>query len=107
MNATPTRTAVHFGAGIIGRGFVADLIHRSGYQVIFVDVDPGIVSRINDAGSYRVISLEDAGRSVTVENVSALCLAESHDAIVDAVAGASLVTIRSSRMPPCSLVNWL
>lgn len=92
MTTTTRRVAVHFGAGIIGRGFIADLIHRSGYDVVFVDVDRGMVSRLNKAGSYRVVSLENATCSVDVNNLSAWCLADDHDAIVAAIASASLVT---------------
>ena len=31
--------AVHFGAGKIGRGFIADLIHETGYESTFGDVN--------------------------------------------------------------------
>ena len=35
--------AVHFGAGNIGRGFVGLLLHRAGYQVVFVDVVDALI----------------------------------------------------------------
>ena len=34
------RTGVIFGAGNIGRGFVAQLFHESGFEVVFIDVVP-------------------------------------------------------------------
>lgn len=90
-SSAPSRTAVHFGAGVIGRGFIADLLSRSGYRMVFVDVDPGMVGRLNEAGEYRIRSLQSSD-SVRVQGISALCTATDHDAIVDAIAAADLVT---------------
>ena len=41
-----TRKAVHFGGGNIGRGFVAELLHNSGYEVVFVDVMDSIIEAL-------------------------------------------------------------
>ena len=38
--------AVHFGAGKIGRGFIADLIHETGYEITFVDVNEKIIDNV-------------------------------------------------------------
>lgn len=89
---TQPRTAVHFGAGIIGRGFIADLLHRSGYRIIFVDVDPSMTRQLNQAGGYRILSVEDPERFVEVTGASALCIADDREAIINAIAEASVLT---------------
>ena len=49
-----TGPAVHFGAGNIGRGFVGLLLHRAGYQVVFVDVVDELIDALNRTPSYQV-----------------------------------------------------
>ena len=39
--------AVHFGAGKIGRGFIADLLHDTGYEIVFVDVNEKVNAELN------------------------------------------------------------
>ena len=46
--------AVHFGAGKIGRGFIADLIHETGYEITFVDVN----EKLNDELCFEGICRE-------------------------------------------------
>ena len=41
------KLAIHFGAGNIGRGFIAPVHQENEYTVIFVDVDSSLISRIN------------------------------------------------------------
>lgn len=44
-----------FGAGKIGRSFIGQLFGLSDYEVIFSDVDPDIVQRLNNRRSYPVV----------------------------------------------------
>ena len=55
------KRAVHFGAGNIGRGFIAPTLQANNYQVTFIDVNTDVIKRINDEGSYTVTSLSIEG----------------------------------------------
>ncbi|KAJ7638699.1 mannitol-1-phosphate 5-dehydrogenase [Roridomyces roridus] len=52
--------AIHFGAGAIGRGFIAPLLSKSGYHVVFTDVDQKLINEINDEKEYNVHILDGA-----------------------------------------------
>ena len=44
--------AVMYGAGNIGRGFIAQLFTESGYHTTFVDVVDSVVNELNDKNEY-------------------------------------------------------
>jgi mannitol-1-phosphate 5-dehydrogenase len=46
---------VQIGAGNIGRSFIGQLFSRAGWEVVFVDVDPRLVSLLNEAGFYTLV----------------------------------------------------
>jgi mannitol-1-phosphate 5-dehydrogenase len=46
------RSVVQFGAGSIGRGFMAHLFCEAGFEVVFVDVEPQLVAGLNRRGRY-------------------------------------------------------
>ena len=48
------KQAIHFGAGNIGRGFIGELLVRSGYEVTFVDVNKELVDTINEKKCYNI-----------------------------------------------------
>lgn len=46
---------VQFGAGNIGRSFLGQLFARAGYEVVFVDLNKGLVDALNAQRAYRLI----------------------------------------------------
>src|SRR3954468_20132494 len=64
--------AVHFGAGNIGRGFIGQLLHESGYDIIFVDVRDDVVDALKTEGRYEVILADEGEEHIPVDRVTAL-----------------------------------
>jgi mannitol-1-phosphate 5-dehydrogenase len=85
-----TGQAIHFGAGNIGRGFIALLLSRSGYEVTFADVQEKVIDEINARGEYPV---EIVGRNWSEHIVSPVRALHSDSAeLADAFISASIVT---------------
>ena len=55
------RTLVVWGAGRIGRGFVADIFHEPGWQIVFVDIDRDLVDALNRQGWYTIFKMTSEG----------------------------------------------
>ncbi|KAK0636726.1 mannitol dehydrogenase C-terminal domain-containing protein [Bombardia bombarda] len=88
-----TKKAVHFGAGNIGRGFVACFLHNSGYEVIFADVNTQIVDQLNAQPSYKVIEVGVDGTTESViTNYRAINSRTNEDELVREIATADVVT---------------
>jgi mannitol-1-phosphate 5-dehydrogenase len=85
-------TAVHFGAGNIGRGFIGLLLHNSGHHVTFVDVDAELIDLINASISYDVVETGDGAQTHSVTDFSGLNSAIHAEAVVAAIARADIVT---------------
>jgi len=63
-------TAVHFGAGNIGRGFIGALLSDSGYHVIFADVVDKLIDALNEQHGYDIEIMDVERKTVHVSNVS-------------------------------------
>ena len=94
------RTAVQFGAGNIGRGFMGQLFFEAGYQIVFVDAVAELVNALNAAGAYplRVLDAErGAEQNLSITGIRAVHiqdLAAVHEAIADAEVIATAVGVK-------------
>jgi mannitol-1-phosphate 5-dehydrogenase len=87
------KKAVHFGGGNIGRGFVAEFLHNSGYFVTFVDVMDSIINQLQETPSYTVTEIGDDGeRKFTIDHSTAINSKYTMDDVVKAIAEADIVT---------------
>lgn len=84
--------AVHFGAGNIGRGFIGQLLHESGYDIVFVDVRDDVVEALKTEGRYEVILADENERHIPVDRVTALHSARDAEEVTQRLAEADLVT---------------
>jgi len=88
---------VLFGAGKIGRSFIAQLFSRSGYEVVFIDIDERIISELNKKKKYKVVIKSDQGDElIWVENVRGI-LGSDTDEIVREISGADIMAISVGR----------
>ena len=88
----PGVKAVHFGAGNIGRGFVGQLLHESGYEVVFADVADALIDALRDADSYTVHEIGATGRSHIVTDFRAVNSRTEEGALIEEIASADVVT---------------
>jgi mannitol-1-phosphate 5-dehydrogenase len=84
------KSAVHFGAGKIGRGFIGLLLALSGYEVTFAVRDRNTLALLQKLQSYDVHVVSDTTLVVHVRNVTAVLSTEN--AVIEKLATCDLVT---------------
>lgn len=85
------QSLVIFGAGNIGRGFIAPLLSASGYRVQFVDVDNQRITAINQRGHYYVHEVfNQECRTVEVAPIQGID-AQDAERVGVAIAGADIL----------------
>ena len=84
-------TLTLFGAGNIGRSFIAPVFSAAGYEITFVDINEAVVSAINARGEYDVVMLAPTGDEsrVRVSSVRAID-ARDTDAVSSALAATDI-----------------
>lgn len=84
---------VLFGAGKIGRSFIGQLFSRSGFEVVFIDINKKLIDEINRKKQYKVvIKSEVTDEILLIENVRGVCLADSGK-VISELADASIAAL--------------
>ena len=70
---------VQWGAGNIGRAFIAQVFASHGYQVCFVDIDTPLIDLLNKSGAYTVRTIDgEVVKELRVEGVTAVQIGRAH-----------------------------
>ena len=88
------KSAVQFGAGSIGRGFMGQLFWEIGYGIVFVDVNDRLTGLLNERKAYtlRILDAETSKkRDVVIDGIRALDL-KNRRAVAAAVSSASVIS---------------
>ncbi len=87
---------VLFGAGKIGRSFIGQVFSRSGYEVVFIDINRKLVDLLNERGQYKVVIKSSKGDEIIpVLHVKGVHLSDSENVIAE-LAGCY----------PCGVIRW-
>ena len=84
--------ALIFGAGKIGRGFIAHLLHESNYQLSFVDVQEKIITLLNEYKEYPVVIMGAPEKNVTLPVADAWILSDMEN-VSEAIADSDVIFI--------------
>lgn len=85
-------SAVHFGAGNIGRGFIGLLLHQAGFEVVFADVNATLIGMLASHPEYTVHEAGEGGRDTVVTGYRGIDSNADPDGLVAAIAAADIVT---------------
>jgi len=84
------KTAIQFGAGNIGRGFIGMLLSQAGYRVVFADVSETIISHLAEDKGYTVHVMDTEVEDIAITNVTGIM--SNGTEIVDEIAKADILT---------------
>ena len=63
---------VMYGAGNVGRGFIAPLFSQAGYDVGFIDINKEVINELNRRREYEYCIASGEPRRITVRSVSGI-----------------------------------
>ena len=90
---TTGQKLVLFGAGKIGRSFIAQVFSRAGHEIVFVDIDQPLLNHLNRTREYRVIIKgPEKEKTVLVTHVRGIHLNDT-ESVISELANASIAAL--------------
>ncbi len=86
------KTAVMFGAGCVGRGFLGQLLNESGYTLTFVEIDEPLIEALNARRAYTLRLVENDWHEDLTIPLERTLYSRADETLVTALAKTSLVT---------------
>lgn len=83
---------LHFGAGNIGRGFIAQLLNKSGYFMTFVDINDAVVAQLKEREEYNINILDENIEVETINNFTALHILNDKEKLIEEINNVDLIT---------------
>lgn len=72
MELKNKKKAIIFGAGNIGRGFLGELLFKSGYKIFFVDINDELIKKLNEKNCYKLKIVGRNPKEILIEGISAV-----------------------------------
>jgi len=87
------RTALMYGAGNIGRGFIGQIFSDSGFEVVFIDVNRDVVCALNAHKQYTQLIID--GDETIRREISGVCAVDGNDkdAVARAIAECEIMAV--------------
>lgn len=82
---------IHFGAGNIGRGLIAQLYQEIKMPIVFVDTSKDLISKINQTPSYKIFCVP-SNNEILITNYSALNSIDNQDHVIKEISEANLIS---------------
>lgn len=86
------KKAVQFGAGKIGRGFIGELLHDSGYEVTYLDTFQPVVDELQKDKQFYLFTIEKDFEEKLIDHVDGLSSINDQEEAADRIADADLIT---------------
>lgn len=91
MENKKQKTAIMYGAGNIGRGFIGERFYLSGYHTVFVDINEEILNLMTADGCYPLYTTDgDKYKESIIKNISGVNGRDA-DTVAEQIAGCDIM----------------
>ncbi len=84
--------AVHFGAGNIGRGFMAEVYHDNNIDITFVDVNSKVIDSINTESLIRIIYAQENTEDKLITDIDGINSTMNAEEVAKAILNSDIVS---------------